>query len=88
MIPHCHELWLGRRRGSDPAVLWLRCRLAAVALIRPLDWELSYTTDVALKSKKRKEIPGKVFSFHTYEIRSLSLLTSIFVAACVGAGLC
>ena len=27
---------VGRRRGSDLALLWLWCRLAATALIRPL----------------------------------------------------
>ena len=27
---------VGRRCGSDPVLLWLRCRPAAVALIRPL----------------------------------------------------
>ena len=27
---------VGLRRGSDPTLLWLWCRLAAVALIRPL----------------------------------------------------
>ena len=31
---------VGRRCGSDPEFLWLWCRPAAVALIRPLVWEL------------------------------------------------
>ena len=32
---HCSELWcnVGRRHSSDFALLWLWCRLAAVALI-------------------------------------------------------
>ena len=38
-------------------MLWLWCRLAVVALIRPLAWELPYATGMALKEKKRK---GKV----------------------------
>ena len=42
----------GCRRGSDPELLWLWCRLAAVALIRPLAWERPYATGVALKTKK------------------------------------
>ena len=33
---------IGRRRGSDPALLWLWRRLAATAPIRPLVWELPY----------------------------------------------
>ena len=31
------------RHGSDPTSLWLWCRLAAVALIQPLAWELPHT---------------------------------------------
>ena len=42
---------VGRRRGSDPALLWLWCRLA----VGPLAWESPYATSVALKSKKKKE---------------------------------
>ena len=33
---------VGCRRGSDLALLWLWCRLAAAVLIRPLAWELPY----------------------------------------------
>ena len=40
---------VGRRRGSDLALLWLWYRLAATARIRPLAWELPYATGVALK---------------------------------------
>ena len=44
--------------GSDPALLWLWYRLAAIALIRPLAWELPYAMRMALKksthTKKRK----------------------------------
>ena len=53
-----------RRHGSDPELLWLWCRPEAVALIRPLAWELPYATGEAwgkkktsfllLKKKKRK----------------------------------
>ena len=31
-------VYVGPRRGSDLALLWHWCRLAAVALIRPLAW--------------------------------------------------
>ena len=35
--------------------LWLWCRLAAVAPIRPLAWEPLYVAAAALKKKKKKE---------------------------------
>ena len=45
---------VGHRLGSDPALLWLWRRLAAVALIRP--WEPPYAANAALKSKKKKKM--------------------------------
>ena len=46
---------VGHRRGSDLALLWLWCRPAAVAPIRPLAWELLYGTGAALKSQKKEK---------------------------------
>ena len=40
---------------KDPVLLWLWHRLAPVAPIRPLAWELRYAMGVALKSKKKKK---------------------------------
>ena len=51
---------------KDLALLWLWCRMVAVALIRPLAWKPQYATGVVLKTtttknkkqkkkKKRKE---------------------------------
>ena len=37
---------------EDPALLRLWYRLAAVALIQPLAWELSYASGAALKKEK------------------------------------
>ena len=54
-IQPCHELWCGHRWGSDPVLLWLWYRPAAVASIWPLAWELSYATGVAQKGKKKKK---------------------------------
>ena len=42
---------VGRRHGSDLALLWL----AAVALIGPLVWEPPYATGVALTSKNKQK---------------------------------
>ena len=44
----------GCRHDLDPALLWLWCRPAAAAPIRPLAWEPPYATGAALKKKKTK----------------------------------
>ena len=43
---------VGGRLGSDLALPWLWYRLAAVALIGPLAWELPYAAGAALKGQK------------------------------------
>ena len=45
---------IGLRHGLDLALLWLWCRLAATAPIRPLAWEPPYDTCAALKSQINK----------------------------------
>ena len=42
---------IGHRRGSDPTLLWLWHRPAAIAVIQLLAWELPYAADAALQSK-------------------------------------
>ena len=44
---------VGPRQGSDPVLLWLMCRLAAIAPNQPLDQELPYATGVALGGEER-----------------------------------
>ena len=39
----------------DLALLWLWCKLAATALIRPLDWEPPYAVGAALEKTKRQQ---------------------------------
>ena len=56
---------VGRRCGSDVALLWLWHRPAATAPIRPLAWEPPYTAGMALeKTKKKKEKRKKKNKFH------------------------
>ena len=43
------------RCSSDPALLWLLCRPAAVAPIQPQDWEPPYAMGVALKRQKNQK---------------------------------
>ena len=46
---------VGHRRGSDLALLWLWCRLAATSLIRTVAWEPPYARlSAALKKQKTK----------------------------------
>ena len=54
---------VGCRRGSDPVLLWLRCRPAPVALIGPLAWELPHAMGIALKRQKKKK-GGTIFLPH------------------------
>ena len=46
---------VGHRGGSDLAWLWLWCRLAAAALIRPLAWEPPYALGAALEKARKKK---------------------------------
>ena len=43
---------------KDLVLLWLWCRLAAVAPIRPLAWEPPYAAGMALKRKKQLYFEG------------------------------
>ena len=43
----------------NPALLWLWCRLAAAAPIRPRAWEPPYAAAVALKSKTETKTKQK-----------------------------
>ena len=57
---------IGRRYGSDLALLWLWHRPAAIDLIRPLAWEPAYAASAALKSKKKKDLGNKSVTGHVY----------------------
>jgi len=46
---------VGCRRGLDPTLLWLRCRLVATAPIRPLVWEPPYAVGAAQEMAKRQK---------------------------------
>ena len=50
---------IGRRCGSDAALLWLWCRPWATALIRPLAWKPPCATGAGLKKDKKEEKKGK-----------------------------
>ena len=46
---------VSRRHGFDPVLLWLWCRPAATALIRPLAREPPYAGGVAQEKAKRQK---------------------------------
>ena len=46
---------MSQRHSSDPTLLWLWYRLAPVALIQLLAWELPYAMGVTLKKQKKKK---------------------------------
>jgi len=46
---------IGRRHGLDRWLLWLWCRLAAVAMIQPLAWEPPYAVGGSPKKTKQKQ---------------------------------
>ena len=65
-IRRCCELWCRSQTRLGSPIAVVVCRLAAVAPIRPLAWELPYALSVALKSKQNKiqnvEFPGGTVS--------------------------
>ena len=66
---------VGRRRGSDPALLWLWYRPVATAPIRPLAWEPPYAMGAALKRQKTKK-RKKEKKENRHFLQFLLLLTS------------
>ena len=44
---------VGRRRGSDPQLLWLWHRPVATAPIQPLAWEHPHAEGAALENTKK-----------------------------------
>ena len=60
----CHELCgVGRRPGSDPALLWLWHRPVATARIGLLAWEPPYAMGVAQEMAKKKRKKRNVYVF-------------------------
>jgi len=56
---------VGCRCGSDPELLWLWCRPAATAPIRPLAWELPYAVGAAQEMAKRQKKKKREGSYRT-----------------------
>ena len=59
---------VGRRHGSDLALLWLWRRLVATSPIQPLAWEPPHAVGVALKRQKTKGKKKKVISHSCHHL--------------------
>ena len=63
---------VGFRRGSDLALLWLWHRLAAVAPVRPLAWELPFAFCGPKKQKKKKKKKKIIEIMFIYKVVKIS----------------
>ena len=64
---------VGGRCGLDLVLLWLWCRQASAAPIRPLAWELPYAVGAALKSKTNKQTKEQVAElFNSFQFKEMS----------------
>ena len=72
---------VGHKRSSDPALLWLWCRPAAVDLIGPLARKPPLAADVALKKKRKQK--KKKYTFKTLlTFLSLSIKLDSIIKLC------
>ena len=81
-IHHCCELWVGHRRGSDPALLWLCCGPTAIPSTRLIAWETSY--DVGAAPGGKQNAPGgcKICCFEFSRIASVWRRRSLGALPC------
>ena len=69
---------------KDLVLLWLWCRPAATAPIRPLAWELSYASSAALKRQRK----GFDFLFFRAAPEAYGGFQARVLIRAVAAGLC
>ena len=77
---------VGRRHGSDPALLWLWCRSTATALICLLAWERQYAAVVAQEmAKRQKKKRKRAFScVWFFQAESIPFITFFFFTVVSG----
>ena len=76
---------VGRRRGSDPVLLWLWYRLVATAPIGPFTWDPPHATGVALeKAKRQKYHKKKLLCEKVFHSVAISAHVVIEHLLCVG----
>ena len=77
MICYCRDV--GQGQGLDPALLWLRGRLAATVQIQHLDWEFPYAAGVALKRQQKKKKKKKKKKKTTQKQKDACMLPESFL---------
>ena len=70
---------VGQRRSSDPVLLWLWCRPAAIALIRPPAWESPYAVGAALEKKAKR----KKKNTHTHIYVCVCVCVCVYTYVCM-----
>ena len=67
---------------KDPVLLWLWCRLAATALIRPLAWESPHDVaaahEMAKRQKKEYRQVKKLIKTISQGIKTYSILSTLY----------
>ena len=77
---------VGRRRGSDPTLLWLWRRPVATAPIQPLAWEPPYAVGKALKIKNKIKLKTELsvtFSLLVIDEKNFSVFLSLILCELV-----
>lgn len=62
---------VGRRCGSDPALLWLWRRLAAIAPVQPLAWDPPYASGSGPRKGKKKKKQNKIKAYNSVSYGSV-----------------
>ena len=90
-IRRCRGLWCRSQTQLDPTLLWLWCRLAATAPIRPLTWEPPYATGAAQRNsnnnnyKKQKTKKKKNYNESNSELVLYIFLCCLLYSLIFGA---
>ena len=68
---------VGQRFRSDLALLWLWCRPADTAPIRPVVWESPYASGAALKRERKREREKERISMFKVKLKFRLLFSTL-----------
>ena len=69
---------VGRRRGSDPTLLWLWRRPETIAQIRSLAWKPPYAAGAALEKGKKTHTPHTHKMCNDFSSLTFNIIDDIF----------